>query len=142
MSHCHITLQSLRQQGFRITPQREMIIETLAHSDSHLSAEEIYQHLQPRTKTINLATIYRTLDLLVEQGHVTRFVGRDGKFLYATRQHSRHLHLVCRKCGKSFPADYQGLQPFIDRVKQIYGFQVEIEHLTFTGVCQACHPSP
>ncbi|MCX8063106.1 MAG: transcriptional repressor [Anaerolineales bacterium] len=131
-------LQSLRQRGFRITPQREMIIETLAHSDSHLSAEEIHQRLQPRSKTINLATIYRTLDLLVEQGYATRLVGGDGKFLYATRQQSRHLHLICRKCGRFFPADYEGLQPFIAQLKQIYGFQVEVEHLTFTGVCPDC----
>lgn len=140
MSHCHQTLQSLRQRGFRITPQREMIIETLAHSESHLSAEEIYQQLQPRSKTINLATVYRTLDLLVEQGYATRLFGGEGKFLYATRQHSRHLHLICRKCGRTFPADYEGLQPFIDHLKQVYGFQVEVEHLTFTGVCPNCLP--
>lgn len=138
MTHCHTTLQSLRQQGFRVTPQREMIVETLAHSEAHLSAEEIHQRLQPRSKTLNLATVYRTLDLLVEQGYATRLVGKGGKFLYATRQHSRHLHLICRKCWRTYPADLKGLEPFIAHLKQTYGFQVEVEHLTFYGVCPNC----
>lgn len=141
MTHCQATIHALRQQGFRITPQREMIIETLAHSDAHLSAEEIHHRIQPRSKTINLATVYRTLDLLVEQGYATRLVSGDRKFLYATRQHSRHLHLICRKCEKTFPADYQGLQPFIEHLKQTYGFWVEVEHLTFTGICPDCNQS-
>lgn len=138
MSHCHTTIQSLRQNGFRITPQREMIIETLSHSENHLTAEEIHQHIQPRSKTINLATVYRTLDLLVEQGYATRIVGGDGKFLYATRQHSQHIHLICRKCGHTYLADFEGLQSFIERIKKLYGFQVEAEHLSFYGVCPTC----
>lgn len=138
MTHCHNTIHSLRQLGFRITPQREIIIETLAHSDGHLSAEELHQRLQSRSKTINLATVYRTLDLLVEQGYATRLVGRESKFLYATRQHSRHLHLICRKCGRTYPAEYEGLQPFLEELKKTYGFQVEVEHLTFRGLCSDC----
>lgn len=141
MTHCHHTIHSLRQSGFRITPQREIIIETLAHSDAHLSAEELHQRLQPRSKTINLATVYRTLDLLVEQGYATRLVGREGKFLYATRQHSRHLHLICRKCGRTCPAEYEGLQPFLEHLKKTYDFQVEAEHLTFSGLCSDCSQS-
>ncbi len=141
MTHCHTTIQLLRQQGFRITPQREMIIETLAHSETHLSAEQIYYRLQPRSKSINLATVYRTLDLLVEQGYATRLVSKEGKFLYATKQHSRHIHLVCRKCGRSISAEYEGLQPFLAQLKESYGFQVEMEHLTFYGLCPDCAQS-
>ncbi|MCS7247519.1 MAG: transcriptional repressor [Anaerolineales bacterium] len=141
MTHCHTTIQSLRRQGFRITPQREMIIETLTQSNAHLSAEEIHKRIKPRSKTINLATVYRTLDLLVEQGHATRLIGKEGKFLYATRQHSRHLHLVCRKCGRAYAASYDGLQPFLEQLKSTYGFQVEAEHVTLYGLCPHCiHP--
>lgn len=141
MTHCHTTIHSLRQLGFRITPQREIIIETLAHSDTHLSAEELHQRLKPRSKTINLVTVYRTLDLLVEQGYATRLLDREGKFLYATRQQSRHLHLICRKCGRTYPAEYEGLQPFLEQIKRTYGFQVEVEHLTFSGLCSNCSQS-
>jgi len=115
-----------------------MIVETLAHSEGHLSAEQIYHLIQPRSKSINLATVYRTLDLLVEQGYATRLVDREGKFLYATRQQSHHIHLVCRKCGRTLAADYEGLEPFLVHLKQCYGFQIEIEHLTFYGLCPEC----
>ena len=141
MTHCHHTIHSPRQLGFRITPQRELIIETLAHSEWHLSAEELHQRLQPRSKTINLATVYRNMDLLVKQGYATRLLGGEGKFLYATRQHSRHLHLICRKCGRTYPAAYEGLQPFLEHLKKTYGFQVEVEHLTFSGLCPDCYKS-
>jgi Fur family ferric uptake transcriptional regulator len=64
MTHCHTYIQALRNLGYRITPQREMIIEALAHSSHHVTAEEIYAQVHQRAKAVNIATVYRTLDLL------------------------------------------------------------------------------
>ena len=68
----NLYIEKLRTRGFRITPQREMIIETLVRNNSHMAAEEIFGVLQKRTRALNIATIYRTLDLLVEEGLACR----------------------------------------------------------------------
>lgn len=57
-------IADIRMRGYRITLQREMIIESIADNDHHLSAEEIFEKLQVRTGAINIATVYRTLDML------------------------------------------------------------------------------
>ncbi len=96
MPHCQTYIKSLRNLGYRITPQREMIIEALAHSSHHMTAEEIYAQVHERTRAVNIATIYRTLDLLVEQGMASRAGLQDGRVVYAASNHGSHLHLVCR----------------------------------------------
>ena len=72
MTHCYTYINALHQFGHRITPQREMIIETLIHGDDHMIAESIYNQLLVHKRSINLATVYRTLDLLVKRGLATR----------------------------------------------------------------------
>ena len=65
MAHGHTLLETLRRRGYRITPQREMIIEVISSSGRHMTAEEIFKDVQGRTRAMNIATVYRTLDLLV-----------------------------------------------------------------------------
>ena len=87
MSPCSSFTESLRQRGYRITPQREMIIETIAHSEKHMSAEEVYAEVRKRTQATNIATIYRTLDMLWEEGLACRNDLGEGRIVYATLQH-------------------------------------------------------
>ena len=72
MTHCDTLIADLRNRGYRITPQREMIVQALAHQSSHMTAEEIFAVVRTQTQAVNLATIYRTLDMLVDQGLATR----------------------------------------------------------------------
>jgi len=138
MTHCHTYIQALRNHGYRITPQREMIIETLAPGDVHMSAEDIYQKVIQRSKAINLATVYRTLDLLVENGFATRFVAADGKLMYATEKHGTHLHLTCRICGNNYQADADLRLPLIQQIEATTGFKADYEHIALSGVCKNC----
>ncbi|MGB9639386.1 MAG: Fur family transcriptional regulator [Anaerolineales bacterium] len=138
MTHCLTYIQALRERGYRITPQREIIIETLAHGDLHMSAEDVYQKVLHRSKAINLATVYRTLDLLVENGLASRFVASDGKLMYATERHGTHLHLNCRICGKNYQIDANLLQPLIKQIEEISGFKADSEHIALSGICKEC----
>lgn len=138
MPHCQSYLQDLRKQGYRITPQREMIVEALAHSARHVTAEEIYEQVRRRTRAVNIATVYRTLDLLVEKGMACRAGLQEGTILYAPASHGTHLHLVCRCCGKTIDADQQMLTPLDDQLRQRYGFAADLQHLTFLGLCPDC----
>ncbi len=143
MSHCHTLIQNLRQNGYRITPQREMIIESLAHQPGHQTAEQVFDQVKTRTRSVNIATIYRTLDLLVSQGLATRTSLCEGEVVYATRQHGPHIHLVCRQCGCLINADSGLMVGVSDQLQALYGFDADLQHISITGLCTACqHNSP
>lgn len=136
--HCHTFIQALRAKGYRLTPQREMIIEALAHSGSHLTAEEVFGQVQKRTRAINMATVYRTLDLLVEEGLATCIPLGDNCLVYATARHGPHVHLRCRKCGRTIEADERLLAAFRRKVRSRHGFSVDLQHLCIPGLCAEC----
>ena len=99
MSPCHTLIAELRKQGYRLTPQREMIVEAVAHAGRHVTVEDVYEQVQTRTNAVNVATVYRTLDLLVELGLVSKADLGEGRVTYASLHHGPHCHLVCRHCG-------------------------------------------
>lgn len=138
MPHCHSLIQTLRQLGYRMTPQREMIIEAIAHARGHMTAEEIHEQIKTRTQAVNIATIYRTLDLLVEQGLATRSDLWDGRVVYAASHHGPHIHLVCRHCGEIYNADQTLLLSLGKALNEQYSFHADLQHLSIVGLCSEC----
>lgn len=138
MPHCQTLLQTLRQRGYRITPQREMILEAFAHSVDHVTAEQLFTSVSQRTRSINIATVYRTLDILVDEGLATRVDLRDGQVIYTTSRHGEHIHLVCRHCGVIIKAEHQFVDSLGSQLFSEYKFSADLEHISFTGVCTHC----
>jgi len=138
MSHCHTIIDTLRKRGYRITPQREMVIEIIAHTDHHMSAEEIFQELGKQTQATNIATVYRTLDMLWEEGFACRNDLSEGKNVYATLKHGPHIHLVCRYCNQFIEADPKILEPLGEQLQNQYSFQADLGHLSIFGLCAEC----
>jgi Fur family ferric uptake transcriptional regulator len=138
MSHCHTLLAYLRQRGYRITPQREMIIQAIAHTSNHMTAEEIYAEVHIRTQALNLATVYRTLDMLVDEALATRVDLGEGQIFYATVKHGPHIHLVCRGCGQIIDADPQLLTPIEDQLHMEHSFAADLNHISIFGLCSQC----
>jgi Fur family transcriptional regulator, ferric uptake regulator len=138
MSHCHTLIASLRQRGYRMTPQREIIIEALAHAGGHVTAEEIYTQAYQRVQAINIATVYRTLDLLVATGLASRADLWDGRVVYTTFEHGQHIHLVCKHCGAVLKAEHDLIAPLYKLLEAEYQFHADLEHLSIFGVCADC----
>ena len=138
MTHCQIFIDKLRQRGCRITPQREMIVDAIAHSEQHMTAEEIYAAIQTRSKALNLATVYRTLDLLVDSGLVSRADLGNGRIMYTSDQHGPHLHLICRQCGMDVGANSALMASIEEQLCANYGFAADINHLCISGLCKSC----
>ena len=130
-------VETLRQRHFRITPQREMIIDALLGDAHHLTAEEVYAQVQKRTSAVNIATIYRTLDMLVEQGIASR-TDLGGQVIYAPIGHGPHIHLVCRHCNFVIDADAQVLAALDEQLQRDYGFTADLGHISLFGVCAGC----
>jgi len=136
--HCHTFIQALRAKGYRMTPQREMVIEVVAHSGVHLTAEEVFKQVQKRTRAINITTVYRILELLVAEGLATCILLGDNRLVYATVRHGPHVHLLCRKCGRTIQADERLLSTFGRKIRALHGFAVDMQHLSIPGLCADC----
>jgi len=140
MTHCHTVIASLRQRGYRITPQRELIIEALLHNPDHITAEALHTRVQAHTRAINIATIYRTLDMLVDEGLASRTDLHGGQMSYAPEIHGPHLHLTCRRCRQTMDIGDELIASVGQELRQKFGFQADLRHLTLEGICQGCLP--
>lgn len=138
MTHCHTLLQSLRTMGYRITPQREMIVEAIAHANGHVTAEEIYAQVKERTRYVNLATVYRTLELLKALHLVSAIDTGEGRVHYELAGNQPHHHLVCEACGQALELDQDLLVPLEQELCKRYGFQMNLDHLALFGLCPQC----
>ncbi len=138
MSHCHTYLNKLRDNGYRITPQREMIVQIIAHCGKHMSAEEVMERVREKTTSVNIATVYRTLDMLVENGLASRFDLGNGKIAYATGKHGPHIHLVCKHCGSITEVSEKDISPFLENIEKLYNFDCIPYHFSVHGLCRDC----
>src|SRR4030042_2752333 len=92
--------QTLQEKGYRLTPQRLMVLDALHNVDSHISAEESYAQVKAKYAYANISTVYRTLDLLKELKLVNEIDLDDGRVRYRLSEKGHHHHLVCSNCGK------------------------------------------
>lgn len=130
-------LDQLRRRGFRLTPQRLAILEVVDASHGHLSAAEIYERASLKVPGLTEATIYRTLDFLVEQGLALIAHVGSGRIVYETAAESHH-HLICRKCGGTLAIDHHDLEPLYQHLESLTRYRLDSSHLTFFGLCPAC----
>ena len=128
----------LSQKGYRMTPQRLMILEAIEEASGHVSAEEIYQDIKKRYPGLNISTVYRTLELLKETGLVTETDMGDGRVRFHSMGHEHHHHLVCSKCGKVIDLDEETLAPLTSVLSEKYGFRADLKHLAIFGRCKEC----
>ena len=88
----------IRAKGYRLTPQRQFVFDTLLAHNRHMSATELVEAVQQITPAINRATVYRTLDFLHQLQLVTvTEIGKEK--VYEVLTDEPHHHLVCRHCG-------------------------------------------
>ena len=140
MSHHTGLIESVRGKGYRMTPQREMILDAI-HEEGHITADEIYQWVRAKSPAINLTTVYRTLELLKELGIVTAINTGDGCVHYELAGEQPHHHLVCEGCGQTLELDCDVLLPLEQELCKRYGFQVNLNHLALFGTCPECQKS-
>ena len=131
-------LSRLKDKGYRLTPQRMMILDAVEAADDHISAEEIYTHVCERYPNLNISTVYRTLELLKELELVTETDMGDGRVRYHSIKKGHHHHLVCQECGKIIDLDEVVLAPLKDTLYRDYGFSADLKHLAIFGRCKKC----
>lgn len=127
----------LRERGFRITPQRQLVLEAV-ETLRHGTPEAILAEVQQTAAGVNLSTVYRTLEVLEEVGLVTHaHIGHGAPTYHAVEDHV-HIHLVCDRCRgvASVPAEIA--MAFVDRLEAEFGFRTDISHVSMHGRCADC----
>lgn len=124
----------LRERGFRMTPQRLAILQSL-HEGGHLSPSQIYERV--RASGMTEATVYRTLDFLAANEIVYPHQQGDSHLTYELAG-TEHHHLICRLCGQEVEVEHVHLKPLFAKLEEMSGFQAIGRHITFFGMCPDC----
>jgi Fe2+ or Zn2+ uptake regulation protein len=131
----------LRGRGFRMTPQREIILDAIGQGHGHTSFDEIFARVQARSPAMNRATIYRTLEFLrLQQLIVSAEIG--GQTVYEIAQAQPHHHLVCINCGSTEALSHEEVKAFFDQLGRDHQFTVLTNHLALFGLCRNCRLLP
>ncbi len=129
----------LRERGFRLTPQREMVLSVLHEIEDFATADEIYSRVSELSSSVDISTVYRTLELLQDFHMVASVDPGDGQRRYELLGlHGHHFHLVCRACGKIIGVEPEAIEAFATQIEDQHGFELDVEHLSVPGLCETC----
>ncbi len=133
--------ERLRSAGLRLTPQRELILAAVDDL-GHATAEQVHAAVAEQAASINLSTVYRTLETL-EEHQLVRHVHLSGRAptYHSVRGGHTHFHLTCRNCGRVISVDEGVAREFATRLRAEHGFETDIGHLSVFGVHTQC-PEP
>lgn len=138
MSHHTFDYAALmRERGFRVTPQRQLILDAICEGGGHTTPDEIYARVHAKAPAINLATVYRNLDFLCEMRLVVA-AQIGGHMVYEIAGEIPHHHLICRKCNKVIQIGHGTLKGFFDEIQRQQKFVIDMDHVTLFGLCQKC----
>jgi len=132
----------IRRKGYRLTPQRQMILDAVREAQGHCTPDEVFARVQRKSSAVNRATVYRTLDFLLRIGLVTTAHVQNNQVIYEMAGQSPHHHLVCQHCQKVTQISHELVQPLFDRIEQEQGFEVHTDHFMIFGLCAHCRQLP
>lgn len=130
-------LDTLKESGIRITPQRHAVLEYLLTSMSHPTADEIYRALESKFPNMSVATVYNNLRVLRKVGLVRELTYGDDSSRFDCNT-SEHYHIICNDCGKIVDFDYSGLDELEAAAERETGFEISYHRLELYGKCEEC----
>ncbi len=134
----------LRSRGLKVTSQRLLVLDIMAaHPDEHLTAEEIYDLAKIKSPDIGLATIYRTVQVLLDLHIINKVTFDDGFTRYELNGEEsasghRHHHAICTRCGQVYSLETDLLDILEQQVLENIGFQVTDHEVKLYGLCKEC----
>jgi Fe2+ or Zn2+ uptake regulation protein len=132
----------LRQRGWRLSAQRRVIAGVLVGEHVHLTAEAVHAAAQSVLPEISLATVYNTLNELVDMGEILELSAGPGPKRYDPNITVAHQHLMCTGCGTLRDVAPEGEDGLSLPADQRHGFQLLGVGIMFRGLCPACAGRP
>ena len=129
----------LRKKGLKITPQRIAVLEEIIKNKDHRESEDIYFAIKSSKTYVSRATVYRTLDILVQNDFVRKLNIGDGRALYENKIDSlHHDHLICDTCHKIIEFMNPEIEMLQEKIADKYQFSLKRHVHQLFGVCKAC----
>lgn len=133
-----VIIRKLRNDGYKITPQRLAIVNILAESEGHPSVENIHARITKDFPTISLATVYKNILLIKSLGEVLEIGFPDGSNRYDGKRPYPHPHVVCIMCKKIVDRELDSLDGMKEAVAAETNFRILNYRLDFFGICSDC----
>lgn len=131
-------LTKLREQNFRVTPQRIAILKVFLNNYDHPSVEQVYEQVKAVFPTTSLATVYKTVSLLKEVGEILEIGFADGGNRYDGNKPYPHPHLICTTCKTIMDSDVRLVDQMTTELEQTSGYQILSHQIEFFGICPSC----
>lgn len=124
--------------GYRLTPQRLMILEAVRSSENHVTAEDLYGQVKQQYPHISFSTVYRTMELLRDSGFVTQTDLGGGRWQYHPVDKATHHHLICQSCGAVAEVGEEIFAGLQSELRDRHGFDATLTHFAIFGRCRNC----
>jgi Fur family ferric uptake transcriptional regulator len=128
----------LERNGVRATPRRLEVLEELAQERDDVTAQQLWSRLRERDSSTGLATVYRTLALLSENGVVDVLSHHGGEQCYRLCGHEHHHHLLCERCHRVVEVQECGLDDWVTAAAKRHGFVATDHRVEIVGLCADC----
>ena len=131
-------LAALESSDYRMTGPRRTVAALVADQPGHFAAADLVEAAHARDLDVGRATIFRTLDVMLELGLVERLDLPSGEHAYVACESSHHHHVVCSACGRSEDVDDGGLRSIVRDIPRRTGWRVDAHRLELFGLCPGC----
>ncbi len=129
----------ISRNNLKITRQRRGVLKAFLDCENHVSAEELYNTVTETESKIGLATVYRTLALLIRSGLASEMDFGDGQKRYEHRyKHKHHDHMICTECGKIIEFNHPSIEKLQEEIAAENGFTITSHKLDLFGNCADC----
>ena len=129
----------IKPAGGKRSSKREQILNVFLNQEGHLSAEELVARIQREDRRVSRATVYRTLQWMVDAGIASKVDFGDGLARYErSYRHPRHYHLICNKCHRSFEFLSSDVESLVEEVAAASGFEPLQTVVQVYGTCEDC----
>ena len=131
------SIESLRNKGYKATPQRIAICRIVLNSRAHPSAQQVYSEVKKIHPTVSLATVYKTLEVLKDLDLVQEINFPKGQTRFDSYM-TPHINLICLKCGNITDLDDKTVEDITRKVAAATKFKPTGQHMDVYGICQKC----
>ena len=132
-------LETLRRAGSKRSSKRDLIVNVFLRQEGHLSADDLVDLIRAEDQKISRATVYRTLQWMVEAGIARKVDFGEGHFRFEhSYRHPRHFHLLCKQCNRSAEFLSSDIEGLIEEIAAARGFAARESVLQIYGTCDEC----
>ena len=132
-------VESLRPAGSKRSGKRDLIVNVFLRQEGHLTADDLFDLIRREDQKISRATVYRTLQWMVDAGIARKVDFGEGRFRFEhSYRHPRHFHLICKSCNRSFEFLSSDIEALLEEVASARNFAARQSVLQIHGTCEAC----